>query len=82
MATQRQVQYIDKIDDMIQSMMKHMARKGEMNTTMLTADIEERASVDECRQNVDDELSDLRRETASERASSRQDGHHRGSAGS
>ena len=61
---------------MIQNMMKHMVEKVEMNTAMLTADIEERADVDE-RKNVDDELSDLRRETVSERDTSRQDGHQR-----
>ena len=66
----------------IQSMMKHMVEKVEMHTAVLTADIEERAGVDECRQNIDDELSDLRREAVSELDSSRQDGHHRGSAGS
>ena len=69
MATQSQVQYIDKIDDTIQSMMKHRVEKVEMNIAMLTADIEERADVDEWRQGVDDELRDLRREIASERAS-------------
>ena len=69
-ATQRQVQYIDKIDDTIQSMLKHMVEKVEMNTAMLTADIEERADQDERRRNVDDELSDLRRETVSGRQQS------------
>ena len=48
--TQRQVQYIDKIDDTFQSMMNRMVEKFEMNTAMLTADIEERADIDECRQ--------------------------------
>ena len=46
--------------------LKHMFEKVEMNAAMLTADIEERADVDECRQSVDDELSDLGRETASD----------------
>ena len=69
-ATQRQVQYIDNIDDTIQSMLKHMVEKVEMNTAMLAADIEERADQDECRRNVDDEFSDLRRETVSGRQQS------------
>ena len=38
-ATQRQVQYIDKIDDMIQSMVKHMVDKVEMNVVMPMAGI-------------------------------------------
>ena len=50
-----------------------MVEKVEMNTALLTADIEERADVDECGQNVDDELSDLRRETASEPAVAKMD---------
>ena len=39
MATQRQVQYIDKIDDVIQSMVKHMVEKVEMNVVMLMVGI-------------------------------------------
>ena len=46
--------------------LQHMVEKVEMNVAMLTADIEERAHVDECRLSVDNELSDLRRATASD----------------
>ena len=52
------------------------------NIAMPMAGIEKRADVDEFTQNVGGELSDLRREIVSERASSRQDRHHRGLAGS
>ena len=57
MATQRQVQHIDKIDDMIQSMAKHMVEKVEMNVVMLMAGIKKRADVEfvraECRWRVE-----------------------------
>ena len=70
LATQIQAQYIDKIDDMIQSMVKHMVEKVEMNVVMLMAGIKKRAYVDEFVRNVDDELSDLRHEIVSEATAS------------
>ena len=51
---------------MAPSELKHIVEKVEMNAAMLTVGIDERADVDECRQSVDDELSDLGRETASD----------------
>ena len=46
--------------------LKRMVQKVEMDVAMLTADIDKRADVDKCRQSVDDELSDARRETVSD----------------
>ena len=37
---------MSQLDDMIQSMMKHMVEKVEMNIAMLTAGTEKRADVD------------------------------------
>ena len=73
---------MNQLDDLIQGMMKHTVETVEMDIAMLTAGIEKRAEFDGFMRKVDDELSDLRCEIVSERASSRQDGHHRGSAGS
>ena len=65
MATQRQVQDIDKIDDMIQSLAKHMVEKVERNVLMMMVGIKKRADVDEFVRNVDGELSDLQCEIVS-----------------
>ena len=46
--------------------LKRMVEKVETDVALLTAHIEKRADVDECRQSVDDELSDARRETVSD----------------
>ena len=51
---------------MIQSMVKHMVERVEMNVVMLMAGIKKRAYVGEFVRSVDGELSDLRRETVSE----------------
>lgn len=67
------VDKMNRLDDMIQSMMRHMEEKAERNIAMLMAGIEKRADVDGFMQKVDDKLSDLRCEIVSERASSRQE---------